>query len=102
MEIGQATRERRQWVVVSYDIPEDKRRTRVMKIIEGYGQRAQYSVFECEVRAADLRQLQERLAAVIDEKVDDVRFYALCNDCLGKVLVLGKGAVHRQQDYEVV
>lgn len=35
---------RRQWTVVrSYDIADDKRRAKVMKTLEGYGQRAQYS-----------------------------------------------------------
>ncbi|MEZ4673337.1 MAG: CRISPR-associated endonuclease Cas2 [Caldilineaceae bacterium] len=88
--------------MVSYDIPDDKRRTKVMKIIEGYGRRAQYSVFECEVRPADLRQLQERLRDVIDEQLDDVRFYALCSACLAKVLVLGKGELNRQWTHVVV
>lgn len=102
MEIGQATGDRRQWVVVSYDIPDDKRRTKVMKIVAGYGRRAQYSVFECEIRPADLRQLQARLQDVINAAQDDVRFYSLCNDCLGKVVVLGRAVLNRPQDYVVV
>lgn len=102
MENQGVSRDRRQWVVVSYDIPDDKRRTKVMKIVEGYGQRAQYSVFECEVRPADLRELRERLQAVIQEQWDDVRFYALCEVCLANVTVLGKATVHRPQPYVVV
>jgi CRISPR-associated protein Cas2 len=95
-------RERRQWVVVSYDIADDKRRTKVMKIVEGYGRRAQYSVFECEIAPAALRQLQERLRDVIDDSEDDVRFYALCQECLRKVTVLGKGVLNQPQAYVVV
>jgi len=30
-----------------YDIPSDKRRKKVSDLLEGYGQRVQYSVFEC-------------------------------------------------------
>lgn len=101
MDNQMTSRDRRQWVVVSYDIPDDKRRTKVMKIIEGYGRRAQYSVFECEVLPADLRQLEERLRDVIDDKEDDVRFYVLCQECLGKVHVLGKAVIHRPRAYEV-
>ncbi len=102
MDAVVAGRERRQWVVVSYDIPDDKRRTKVMKIVEGYGQRAQYSVFECEIAPVALRQLQERLRDVIDHSEDDVRFYGLCHECLGKVTVLGKGVLNRQPAYVVV
>ena len=101
-EIPKLPRNRRHWVVVSYDIPDDKRRTKVMKIIEGYGRRAQYSVFECEVRPADLRQLRNRLRDVINEQQDDVRFYQLCEACLGKVTVLGKAVLNRQETHLVV
>ena len=34
------------FVVVSYDIKNDKRRRKVMKLLEGYGERVQYREFE--------------------------------------------------------
>lgn len=100
--VGQMPRNRRNWIVVAYDIPDDKRRTKVMKTLEGYGQRVQYSVFECEVRPADLERLKERLRTLVDGKQDDIRFYPLCESCLRKVTLLGKAELHRQQDYMVV
>lgn len=33
--------------LVSYDIPETRRRTKLAKILEDFGDRVQYSVFEC-------------------------------------------------------
>jgi CRISPR-associated protein Cas2 len=33
--------------VIAYDIPDDKRRTKVHKILLGYGKWTQYSLFEC-------------------------------------------------------
>lgn len=101
MDNQPSSRERRRWVVVSYDIPDDKRRTKVMKIVEGYGERAQYNVFECVVRPADLRELRDRLQAVIQDQ-DDVRFYLLCDACLADVIVLGKATLHRPQAYVVI
>lgn len=101
-QVGRAARNRRNWVVVSYDIPDDKRRTRVMKTLEGYGRRAQYSVFECELRPADVARLQARLRAIIHEEQDDVRFYPLCDNCLRKVTTLGKAELHRRQDFVIV
>ena len=35
--------------VISYDISENKIRNKVAKILEGYGKRIQYSVFECDI-----------------------------------------------------
>jgi CRISPR-associated protein Cas2 len=90
-----STRRRRQWLVVSYDIADDRRRHKVMRIVGGYGRRVQYSVFECEVRPAQVLELQQRLRRVIRPEQDSVRFYLLCEECLGKVVTLGLGDIHR-------
>lgn len=95
-------RRRKQWLVVSYDIPNDKRRLKVMKTLEGFGKRVQYSVFECEIKPDDTKRLQKRLEAILDEKVDDIRFYQLCENCLGKVVMLGKAKRHQYEEWKIV
>ncbi|NJK64957.1 MAG: CRISPR-associated endonuclease Cas2, partial [Synechococcaceae cyanobacterium SM2_3_1] len=35
--------------VIAYDISCDRRRRKVSEVLEGYGKRAQYSVFECVI-----------------------------------------------------
>ena len=54
------------------------------------------------MRPADLDKLKARLSKLIDEKEDDVRFYGLCESCLQKVAVLGKGQLHRHAGYVMV
>ena len=44
-------------IVVSYDVSDDRRRRKVAKIMEGYGYRVQYSVFECDLDADQMRTL---------------------------------------------
>lgn len=88
--VQSAPRRRRQWLVVSYDIPDDKRRMQVMKILSGYGQRVQYSVFECEMRPQDVEEMTRRLRQAIQRTQDDIRIYRLCESCVGKVEMLGK------------
>lgn len=100
--VAQAQRNRRTWVVVSYDIPDDRRRTKVMKLLYGYGERVQYSVFECELRPADLEELKQRMRRLIQKDEDDVRFYPLCQRCLEKASALGKAKLHRQRPFVVV
>lgn len=39
------------FMVVAYDVPSDKRRTRLHKQLKNYGDPVQYSVFECNLRA---------------------------------------------------
>ena len=69
-------------VVVSYDVAMDdksgaRRLRRVAKACRDYGQRVQYSVFECIVDPAQWAKLRNRLIKEIDEKQDSLRFYFL-------------------------
>lgn len=69
-------------VLVSYDVKlEDssgaRRLRRVAKACRDYGQRVQYSVFECIVDPAQWVTLRARLIQEIDEDKDSLRFYFL-------------------------
>lgn len=76
--------------VISYDISDDKRRRLVAKIMEGYGYRVQYSVFECDLSKTQLRTLKKGLRPLVNKlEMDSIRFYALPVDALDKVEVLG-------------
>ena len=78
---GEETRRaERHFVVVSYDIPDDRRRNRVCKLLKDYGERVQYSVFECMLRPDDLKRLRERLKPLLVLEEDDVRFLSSVPD----------------------
>ena len=66
-------------VLVSYDVdtvsPSGQRR--VGRACKDFGQRVQYSVFECEVDPAQWTTLRARLIAAIDAERDSLRFYFL-------------------------
>lgn len=85
------------YVVVSYDIPDDKRRTKVMKTLKNFGAHVQYSVFECDLDSKDFKRLYKRLDKLVKPDQDDVRFYFLCETCMRKIRRLGhrKGPVER-------
>ncbi len=63
-----------QFLVVSYDIPSNRRRYKVMKTLEGFGTRVQYSVFECNLKPREVDELRKRLKK-LTENEDSVRFY---------------------------
>jgi CRISPR-associated protein Cas2 len=75
--------------VVAYDIPDDKRRTKVHQILLGYGTWTQYSLFECFLTSKELILLQAKLAEHLVAKEDSVRFYHLCTSCVSKVETVG-------------
>lgn len=69
-------------VLVTYDVntetKEGRRRLRRVAIIcKDFGQRVQYSVFECRVNEAQLESLRARLLKIIHEKEDSLRIYRL-------------------------
>ena len=72
-------------VVITYDVnTEDaggRRRLRqIARQCVNYGQRVQNSVFECLLDAAQCRQLQHKLRAIMNEESDSLRFYYLGNN----------------------
>ncbi|MBW4652551.1 MAG: CRISPR-associated endonuclease Cas2 [Kaiparowitsia implicata GSE-PSE-MK54-09C] len=76
-------------VLVVYDIPDNKRRTKLATFLEGYGRRVQKSVFECFLTLAEMKGLQQKVQRRIKLEEDNVRFYWIPADALPKVLTLG-------------
>jgi CRISPR-associated protein Cas2 len=77
------------FMTISYDISEDKRRTKIHKLLKSYGQWMQYSVFECDVTDAQYAKLRARLSQMIKPEEDSIRFYFLCACCQRKVERIG-------------
>ena len=69
-------------VVVAYDVNTEtsagrRRLRRVALACGAFGQRVQYSVFECLVSEADFVRLQARLKKEMDPKHDSIRVYTI-------------------------
>jgi CRISPR-associated protein Cas2 len=86
------------FVVICYDIPNDKRRNRVSKLLEGFGTRVQKSVFECDIKPEHMRLLKARLDKMVREE-DSIRYYYLCVQCLNKTEVVNGPPVTQMQLY---
>jgi len=83
-------------VLVSYDVSfEDsggkRRLRRIAKICESYGQRVQYSVFECVVAPAQWTRLRHLLLEEYVEECDSLRFYFLGKNWQRRVEQHGAG-----------
>jgi CRISPR-associated protein Cas2 len=88
--------------IVSYDIPDTPRRTKISKILEDFGDRVQYSVFECLLDHDLLEKMCFRLEKVVKEKEDSVRVYALCGNCEKLIRVIGQGEVTKKEKYYIL
>lgn len=75
------------FVVVTYDIPDDRRRTRLHKKLKSFGEPVQYSVFEAILNHADLARMEKMVKAEIKDE-DSVRFYFLCKQCQRRIIAI--------------
>ena len=81
-------------ILVSYDVATtdpagQKRLRRVSKACKNYGQRVQYSVFECIVDPSQWTVLKDRLIKEINQEKDSLRFYYLGSNWKRRVEHIG-------------
>ena len=74
---GELTYIMRTSYLVCYDICDEKRLRKVFKLMRGFGDHLQYSIFECQLSPSDLVRCREALRAVIHHKEDQVLFVNL-------------------------
>jgi CRISPR-associated protein Cas2 len=69
------------FIVVAYDISDDRRRGRLHTALKHFGMAVQESVFECHLTVSQLWRMKALVEQVIDPRVDQVRYYFLCEAC---------------------
>lgn len=77
-------------VLVTYDVATTtaagrRRLRRVSRVCLDFGQRVQFSVFECCVGETEFAAMRIRLLGEIDRKEDSLRLYRL-SGCFGEVV----------------
>lgn len=78
-------------MIVAYDIADDKRLTRVAKVMLDYGARVQKSIFELTVTPQVFREMKERVEKIIVWEKDGVKYFPLCERCSGTMEIIGQG-----------
>jgi CRISPR-associated protein Cas2 len=76
-------------VLIVYDIPDNKRRTKLAKFLEGYGRRVQKSVFECFISLDEMGKLYEKVKIKVKSDEDNVRFYWIPRNAVARTLTIG-------------
>ncbi len=85
--------------LVTYDIDTttkagERRLAQVARICEGYGVRAQFSVFECRLGEVALARLTATLEDVIDRDIDSVNIYRFSGTIPEARTTLGRRKSH--------
>lgn len=90
------------FTIISYDIVNDKRRTKVFKLLKGYGTHVQYSVFECDLSGPQFSKLGAELRGLIDVNTDSVRCYRLDTTAVQRTQIVGIGRVTVEPAYYLI
>ena len=68
------------------------KKKKIADILEGYGSRVQYSVFECVLSAKKYQELKTRLKRVFNSEEDNIRLYPISDHTLEQVETWGRGS----------
>ena len=97
------------FILISYDIEEDRLRAKLAKLLEGHGRRVQYSVFECHLSTSEYGVLLKRLHSLYEgvRKTDtptgfSVRCYRLCAACEQRIDLVGEGEISTDPGYYLI
>ena len=73
--------------LICYDITDDSLRNKIVKILESYGERIQYSVFEFNLTKAKILEMKHKLIKkkLLDKKRMSFSIYPICEECYKKV-----------------
>ncbi|MCW1969257.1 MAG: CRISPR-associated endonuclease Cas2 [Anaerolineae bacterium] len=77
--------------VITFDIPDNKRRTKLGNILLGFGERVQRSVFECVLSESQFMALRQQMDKWVKPEEDSVRYYNLGAQSVADVEVQGSG-----------
>lgn len=83
-------------VLVTYDVRTEtlegrRRLRRVAEACQNYGQRVQYSVFECLVGEKEMAMLRHQLMAEMEKEEDSIRLYFVDEEARRKTEHYGVG-----------
>lgn len=89
------------WVI--YDIVDTKKRTKVAKACKNYGlYRVQKSAFLGNLNRNEIDELSLRCKDIIDEEVDSLYIFPMCDDDFKKVKLLGQAFDKKLVSDEIV
>ncbi len=91
----------RNWLII-YDIQDNKRLSKVAKVMKDYGIRVQNSVFEAIAEYKDIQCLREKIKTILKDD-DSVVYFDICNKDWNKQKKFGCGdnTIYKYKNFEI-
>ena len=79
------------YYIITYDIQNSKRRKKLSELLQMYGVRVNYSVFELDITKKELKNIMTQIKEnkLLKKKIDSIRFYYLPLNSVEKSFELG-------------
>ena len=90
------------YLVIAYDTPDDRRRARLAKLLKGFGERRQYSVFEARLTREQWAHRKGKLEALVNKEEDVLAVYFLPPEAVGRTWRIGREGLKRLEDPDFV
>ena len=89
--------------LVCYDISNNKRRLKLSKLLDNFGDRVQESVFELPALDADaIQACIRKIEKVKLEGGETIRLYSLCEACKKGIIIFGDGEAMSNPDVYII
>ena len=76
---------KKHFYVIAYDIGDDRRRDKVVKVLEKVGTRVNFSVFECMLTEVQYNKVYSQLEKIVVRREDKVIIYPICTECYARI-----------------
>ncbi len=86
------------FVLIAFDISDDKKRRLLSKSLKTYGTWVQRSLFEMFVEGSDLGMIIGIIDEIIDHETDKVKIYTFCERCRENKDLIGWGECIEESD----
>jgi CRISPR-associated protein Cas2 len=92
------------YYIITYDIQNSKRRKKLSELLQMYGVRVNYSVFELDITKKELKEIVKNIKTnkLIKKKIDSIRFYYLPLNSIEKSFEMGNRNEPFEQNYNAI
>lgn len=88
--------EKRNSILISYDVRNDKRWRKLHKLLLGYGKSLQYSVFICKLNKRQLSRLKWEMSLILNDE-DSLMICEICPRCSKRIIQKGKKIIELEE-----
>lgn len=91
-----------QFTLIAFDVSDNKRRRRLVRVLESFGVRAQESVFEAWLTERERNKLLREANQQINHEIDRLAIYVLPPTDFADIISIGTGRIAEDITYIIL